>query len=182
MKKAILLAAALLALTAAKAQLTWEARLGAVVSKFTESDTKMKLGMKAGVGAQYAVSDLVAVRPGVYFTMKGASKDDSFAIGSGDSFNLSYLEIPVLASFRFPMTENFKLALSAGPYFGLRLNKPDGTEGLKTGDFGVNVGLDFIFGKAGKIVLGPEIEYGLTKVGADDDKNLAYMLCLGYKF
>ncbi len=180
MKKTIILLSALFMAGAAGAQVTWEARLGAAVSKFTEMDTKMKLGMKAGVGMEYGFSDLFAVKPGLYFAMKGSSRDNSFAIGNGDALNLSYLEIPVLASFRWCVANDFRIAFNAGPYAALRLNSPDGGEGLKKGDFGVAAGLDFIMGPW---VVSPEVEYGLVKVsGYGDDRNLAYFLSLGYRF
>ncbi len=179
MKKIVLTLLAVMAVSATFAQIKWDARLGAVVSKFTETDTKMKLGMKAGVGVEFDLGQQFSLRPGLFYTMKGSSKDDSFATSNDKAFNLSYLEVPVLASYRFDITQSFALAVNAGPYVGLRLNSPDWGRGLKAADFGLNVGLDFIFGK---FVLGPEIEYGFTKVGLGDDKNLAYSLCLGYKF
>ncbi len=179
--KKLLFAIAFLAVAAsASAQVKLDARLGAAVSQFSESGNGLKLGMKAGLGVEIGFSKLFAIRPGVYYAMKGCSLDNSFAIGEKESFNLSYLEVPVLASFRFPITKKFELAANAGPYVGFRLNKPDGAEGLKSVDFGLAVGLDFVFGR---FLFGPEVEYGLINVAKEgSDKNVAYFLSVGYKF
>ncbi len=181
MKKTLILTAVLLcAAVAANAQFRLDVRAGANVSQFSEGDAGLKLGFKAGVTAEYGFSKLFALRPGVYFSMKGSSDTTDFAIDFPSSSNISYIEVPVLASFRFPVTKGFSLAVNAGPYAALRVN--DSVPGAERFDMGVDAGVDFVFGH---FVFGPNAQYGLTKVasaGGVNYHNICYSLTFGYKF
>lgn len=181
MKKRLILTAFLLfAAVAANAQLRWDVRLGANVSQFSEGNAGLKLGVKAGVTAEYGFSKLFALRPGVYFSMKGSSDTTDFASDFPTSTNISYIEVPVLVSFRLPITQGFGLAFNAGPYMAFRVN--DSVAGAERFDVGAEAGVDFVFGR---FVFGPSAQYGLTKVftaGSDDMHNVCYSLTFGYKF
>ncbi|WP_295935977.1 porin family protein [uncultured Alistipes sp.] len=183
MKKTIILGLFLFFAFTAKAQLAWDVRLGANASQFSEGGAGFKLGVKAGVTAEYAFSKLFALRPGLYFSMKGSSDDKDFAVDFPTALNLSYLEVPVLASFRFRITERFGLAVHAGPYVAWRINKkPKLLSEVKSFDMGVNAALDFVFGR---FSFGPDVQYGLTKVAKVEGSNLHninYSLVFGYKF
>lgn len=182
MKKMFLAGIAFLATLSLSAQVEtlWDVRIGANVSQFSEGSDKMKLGVKAGAGFEIGFSKLFALRPGLFYSLKGASTDGSFAIGGSNALHLSYLEVPVLAAFRFGITPGFTLAINAGPYAALRLNNPDKAPTARRGDFGVDCGLDFIFGK---FVFGPEVQYGLTKVLPEiGARNINYSLTFGYRF
>ena len=183
MKKILILTLIIAASVPSGAQLQWDARIGANVSQFSEGDAGMKLGLKAGVTAEYAFSDLFALRPGLYFSMKGSSGDTKFAADFPSAYNLSYIEIPVLASLRFRVTDGFKLALNAGPYFAYRINgKPEGLVGTKAFDMGAEAGLDFVFGK---FAFGPAVQYGLTRTARFGDRklhNINYSLTFGFRF
>lgn len=181
MKKLIFAILATVAVTSASAQFAWDARIGANASQFSEGGNMMKLGLKVGAGVEYGISDLFALRSGLYFSMKGASKDKDFAIGKEESINISYLDLPLMASFRFPVTSGFKLALNGGVYGALRLNDPDLVADPATADFGVAAGLDFIFSQ--RFVMGAEVQYGLADVAKNSSmKNINYSLVFGYRF
>lgn len=183
MKKIFLVLMITTVAAVANAQVKWDVRVGVNVSQFSEGDAGLKLGLKAGVNAEFEFSELFALRPGLYFSMKGSSEDTKFASDFPSKANLSYIELPVLASFRFPVKNNFSLALNAGPYFACRVNKePDMLPGVNTFDMGVEAGLDFVFGK---FVFGPGVQYGLTeaaKYGTTKLHNINYSLTFGYKF
>ncbi len=183
MKKTILIGVALVAMTftTTSAQIVWDVRVGANASQFSEGGNGLKLGLKAGAGVEFAFSELFALKPGVNFSMKGSSVDGKFGIGEKESFNLSYLEVPVLASFRFPVTRGFSLALSVGPYGAYRLNNPDWADGLERFDAGVDGSLDFVFNR--RFVIGAGAQYGLLDVSKDHSlKNINYSLTFGLKF
>ena len=179
MKKCILILAAFFTVTAISAQITWDVRIGANVSQFTKGGDMLKLGLKAGVAMEYSFSDLFSLRPAVNFSMKGSSVDGDFGIKKSDTYNLSYIEIPVYAMFRIPVSGNFSLSIGAGPYAGILLNKPDGLEKPKTFDAGVGAMLDFNFGR---FSFGPEVTYGFTEVTKAQKANICYSLTFGYKF
>ena len=183
MKKTVILGILLLSALAANAQLRWDIRAGVNVSQFSEGGAGLKLGIKAGVSAEYGFSQLFALRPGLYFSMNGSSEDRNFASGFPAGCNLSYIELPVLASFRFPVTSGFALALNAGPYMACRINKePKLMPSASTFDTGIEAGLDFVFGH---FSFGPSAQYGLTnavKTDAMSLHNICYTLTLGYKF
>lgn len=186
MKRTILLSVVLVLFsTVGFAQWSFDLRAGANASTFSTGETRMAIGLKAGVGAEYAFSDLFAVRPGLFFSMRGASDGTHRFETNGDRISrLSYLEVPVWASFRFDVARNFRLALNAGPYAAYRISgKPDGLTDVKDFDAGLAGGLDFLIGH--HWVIGGEAQYGLTKVARWDTKkqnSITYSLMLGYRF
>lgn len=184
MKKVIFVVLIMLVVSVCYAQMSWEARIGANLSGVSKGDVSMKFGAKAGVGIEYAFTSLFAIRPALFFSMKGATDGKSpFDFSPDETLKLNYVEIPVLASFRFKVVENFSLALNAGPSFSCRLSKkPDLLTDLNAFDIGANMGLDFVLHK--KFVIGVEGQYGLSKLTdkGDEPHNINYSLSFGYKF
>ena len=182
MKKIILALVAIFAVTASYAQVSWDARIGANVSGFSEGSQKMKLAMKAGVNMDYSFSRLFSLRPGLFFSMKGASANDKFQFFSGgDTWNISYIELPVMASFHFPISGNFSLVANGGGYAAVRISQNDKSIGdLSAMDAGVDASLDLVFNR---FVMGAEVQYGLMDVVKNTKiHNLNYSLTFGYKF
>ena len=186
MKRIILLSTLFFLSTAGFAQWTFDVRAGANASTFDVGETRQALGLKVGVGAEYAFSELFAVRPGLFFSMKGASQEGArrFEYDGDKIYRSSYLEVPVWASFRFKIAPGFRLALNAGPYAAYRIGgKKNGLTGIKDFDAGVAGGLDFLIGK--RWLVGVEGQYGLAKVGKLENKslnNITYSLMVGYRF
>lgn len=183
MKKTLVFTILLFTAFAANAQLSWDVRVGANVSQFSKGSAGLKLGIQAGVTAEYGFTPLFALRPGLRFSMKGSSDSWSFASGFPSRYNLSYLELPVLASFRFRLSDKHVIAVNAGPYIGYRINKErKALPGSNAFEAGLEAGIDFIFGR---FVFGPSAQYGLTKVATTGEgalHNLCYSLTFGYKF
>ena len=186
MKRIILLSLFLLVSSVSFAQWSFDARIGANASTFDASKTRQALGLKAGAGAEYTLSDLFALRSGLYFSMKGASMEGArrFEYDGDKIYRSSYLELPVLASFRFDVARNFRLALNVGPYAAYRLGgKKNGLTDVKDFDAGIDAGLDFILHN--RWVIGAGCQYGLMKVGklgTEKVNNINYSLLFGYKF
>lgn len=79
-----------------------------------------------GVVGDYAFTNNFYLEPGLYFTRKGCSFDkvsyESFPYKTESvSRNLYYLEIPVLASYRFNINDAFGINVQAGPYAAIGL-------------------------------------------------------------
>lgn len=167
------------------AQVSWDIRAGANVSGVTNTDTQMKLGAKAGIGMEYALTDMFALRPSLFFTMKGYSiSKNNMGFNPKETLKLNYLEMPVLASFRFKTTDNLTIAFNAGPYVAYRLSK--NTDGdlpkYRDMDWGAMAGIDFVIKK---FVIGVDGAYGastLFKESGSKQHNVNYSLTLGYKF
>lgn len=185
MKKMILMAVLILSVGAANAQMSWTARVGANVSGIENSDSNMKLGWKIGAGFDYAFTKLFSVRPMLYYTTKGSTNGKStMGFSPDETLKFGYLEIPVLASFHFPLGKNTALVANAGPYFAYRINQSPKHSAIdyKKFDTGINCGLDF---EIKKYVIGVEAAYGFTalaKTTAGNLHNINYSLCFGYKF
>ncbi|MBQ4279569.1 MAG: PorT family protein [Rikenellaceae bacterium] len=182
--KKMLLAAFLLFLSTQtlRAQLTWDLRIGANVSGFTEGDTQMKIGVKGGLGIEYGFTRLFALRPGLYISTKGATvAGNSLGFNPHRTFNLTYLELPVLASFRFYPGPCVTLALNGGPYAACRISRDPAQYDPKRADFGIMAGLDCI---VSHVVVGVEAQYGLVSLERSGGslRSMNYSLTLGYRF
>lgn len=189
--------------TASFAQLSWNAKLGMNISNWSGksvSDSKAKVGFKAGVGAEYAFTDMWSVQPSLFFSTKGAKYSESSELGSADiSVNEMYLELPVNAQARFAVTDGINITVAAGPYFavgvggknklsaetgsfkGSSSGKTFGSDGFDRFDFGLGVGVGAEFGR---IMVGLDGQWGLTKLAdyKDAPKNLNFSVTVGYKF
>jgi hypothetical protein len=183
MKKSVVVFIALFVASASYAQVSFDARVGANLSGMSEGGLTMKFGVKAGLGIDYALSELIALKSGLFFSMKGASDADTpFDFSPKNTLKLNYLEIPVLASFRFMVAPKIGIALNAGPSVGYRVSKkPEGVAEMNSADVSANMGLDFVFNK--KFVVGVESQYGLSELVKDSKQhNINYSLMFGYRF
>lgn len=184
MKRGILVVCMFFVAVAVSGQVKWDVRAGANVSSFSKGEFDVRMGVKAGMGIEYAFSDLFAVRPGVFYSRKGAAEaGHKFTLNHKYIENLSYVELPVLVAFRFKMTEKFKLAINAGPYFAWQVGKKVvvNTRSVRTFDMGMEAGLDFLISS---FVVGVGAQYGLTGLTGGDKAphNINYSLTVGYRF
>jgi opacity protein-like surface antigen len=159
-------------------------RAGVNVSGIENSEAKMKLGLRVGAGVDYAINGLFSVQPMIYYSSKGISEGgNNLGVNSKESLKLDYLELPVLGSFHFKLSNKCSLAAKAGPYVGYLLNQsPSGTTTkYEKFDFGINAGLDV---NINKFVIGAEAQYGFADVSSNIDKlhNINYALMVGYRF
>ena len=165
------------------AQTTVDARLGGTLSGLSEGDWTMKFGLKAGLGVDHAFTDLFALRSGLFFAMKGASDaETSFDYAPSTSMDLNYIEIPLLASFRFPITGQFGVALNAGPSFGYRVSKdPEGWTDVNSTNLAFDAGIDLVF--SSRYEIGIEGQYGISELAKDSRQHtITYSLLFGYRF
>lgn len=117
-----------------------------------------------------------------------------------------YLDIPLLAAVKFGISESNKVLLNFGPYIGFGLGgkmtvesggTEVGTKLFKKADgadeammnrcaVGLQYGVGFEFGQ--NILLNLTGQYGFTNmikdsfIGGDNNKNIAFLLSVGYRF
>ena len=183
MKKCKVVFIALLIASSSFAQVSIDARVGGNLSGISESGLTMKFGAKAGLGIDCSLSELFALKSGLYFSMKGASDaHTSFDFFPENTMNLNYLEVPILASFRFQVAPKFAIAINGGPSISFLMNKKQsGSAVMSSTDVGANMGLDFVFNN--KYVIAVESQYGLSELTKDSKQHIInYSLMFGYKF
>lgn len=166
-----------------EAQTTVDARVGGTLCGLSEGDWTMKFGLKAGLSVDHAFSDLFALRSGLFFSMKGASDaETSFDYAPSTSIDLNYIEIPLLASFRVPITGQFGIALNAGPSIGYRVSKdPAGWTEVNKTNVAFDAGIDLVFSSRYEISI--EGQYGISELARDSRQHtITYSLLFGYRF
>ncbi|OAV63760.1 hypothetical protein Barb6_03566 [Bacteroidales bacterium Barb6] len=95
-----------------------------------DSDSKFKAGFKIGAGVDYAILDNLSLQSGLFLSQKGAKYEEKDNEGKYTvTYSPLYLEIPVLAAFKFPVADNVKLSVSAGPYLAYGLGGKAKIEG-----------------------------------------------------
>lgn len=82
-------------------------------------DFKSRVGFHVGVIADVELSEKFYLQPGLYFTTKGLKAEDKEGSYFDIKYNLNYLELPILASYRFNLSDNVQWQINAGPYFAV---------------------------------------------------------------
>jgi hypothetical protein len=170
----VLFVLGLLAAPEAQAQLQFGARAGLNVSDFANDGagaSDPRLGFHAGVTAMYPFAASLFIRPEVLYSQKGAG----YTEGGGDlSFNIDYLDVPVLIGYTLPTQTNLLLHLYAGPQLSVKLSESSRTEGvgvdidlIRDTDFGLVVGGDIgarRVGSTSSFGVGLRYTIGLTDI------------------
>ena len=165
-------------------------------------------GIHFGISAEYALSEMISIEPGVFYSMQGAALQTS-SVKFG--LNSDYLNVPVL--FKVNVANGFNLF--AGPQFGYLLssrikvktgmnliddilnivsNNIDLTKYQKDLDVAIVAGLGYQFAKGFNI--SASYHFGMTKVpdfgdfkwGDEtlmfnpDAKNRVLQVVIGYRF
>jgi hypothetical protein len=140
------------------------------------TDENNIVGYYAGIFARIGLTPCFGIQPEALFSMKGAELNFSNAFAHGDAiFRLNYLDVPVLAVFKFFPHMN----LQAGPYFSYLLNASvkngstgDGSDfssevdkdNFNTVDYGLVAGAGLEFSS---LNIGVRYIQGLQPVGKD---------------
>ena len=199
MKKIMMIAAMMIAAVSANAQnevgqITLQPKAGINISTITGdyNDKKAKVGLVAGVEAEYGITENFGIDFGVLYSMEGCKMDLPIAAGEGASVylakgvkvNLDYINIPILAQY-YPVKG---LAIKAGiqPAFNVRHKaSKDGDkvniDGVKSFNFSIPVGLSYEYQN---FVLDARYNIGVTKLIKDEDqgRNSTFAITIGYKF
>lgn len=127
MKKIILsVSIIILTVTATKAQISVGAKAGLNLATFTGADATRanlpgkanKVGLNVGAIVNIPICHGFIVESGAYLSMEGCEVD-------GGTYDLNYIDIPVLAKYYFPRgsknkaTKNTGFSVATGPQLGL---------------------------------------------------------------
>ena len=166
-----------------------------------------KTGFHIGMVVDIPLMQSLYIQPGLYYTTKGCKEkeadDDDYEI----TLNPSYLEMPILASYRYDFSDAAQLQVNFGPYFAFGLggkvkeeehykngrtsedeydffgSKNDDSWGAKRFDMGLQVGAGITI--AQHVYVGLAYEFGLMNLSRSSDasvKNNNLLISLGYQF
>lgn len=201
-----LIAAMLIMVTAASAQVNLGVKGGVNMSNFYGdelSDKNTKIGFHIGLSADYDFMYNSAIQTGLFFTTKGAKYKGSLGSVSGEiSVNPMYLQLPVHYAYKLDVSPGTRIVFHAGPYaaygVGGKTKFKVSSEGgsaerdgenvfgsnklLKPFDAGLGLGVGAEFGP---MVLDLGWDMGLVNISNTSNGNIknqnAY-LSVGYKF
>lgn len=194
MKKIILSAMAVFAFGFTNAQETKfgiKAGLNIANQKFEVQGNSMTansiVGFQVGGFAEIKVAEKFAIQPEVLFSTEGSKLK---AEGLEFTFDLSYINIPVMAKF-YPAE---KFSIQAGPQLGLLVSAKgklnDGSKGdikdaYKSINFGANLGAGYEF--TDNFLVDVRYNFGLSDIAEnnEDDGKITgsvFSIAFGYKF
>lgn len=185
----VVLALATLSMSAQEdSKITYTAGVGMSSLAGDETDgVKSKIAFKVGATYNFSISENFSVIPGAELVCKGYGLEWV----DGDIHTYS-LQIPVLAAYKFAVTDEINLVAQAGPYvsyglFGSDIEYPSGKVnvyddecGGERLDAGIIAGVSAEFGKWS---VGLQYSRGFLKAIKDTKAyNQAYGVTVGYKF
>ena len=198
MKKIMMIAAMMLLSVGAFAQnevgqFTLKPMAGVNIATLTKTDdSKLRVGLAAGVEAEYGVAENFSLSLGALYSMQGVKFTEK---GSGATldvtYKLDYINIPVLANYylfkgfaikagiqpAFKASAKVKAELSSG---SASVKDSETLDGVKGFALSIPFGLSYEYES---FVLDARYNLGVTKAfDAGDSKNSWFMFTLGYKF
>lgn len=190
MKKILLTAVVMLASVASYAQqavgtFTLQPKIGMNVASLTKCDgCDPRIGLAAGVEAEYQATDIFSVSAGLIYSMQG---NKAKAEGVTQTTKLDYINIPILANVY--VTKGLAVKLGVQPafnvsdkikYSGGKASIQDEDAGAESFDFSIPVGLSYEYSN---VVFDARYNFGVTKVwDGGDPMNSVFQFTIGYKF
>lgn len=190
MKKILLMAVVMLASVASYAQqavgtFTLQPKIGMNVASLTKCDgCDPRIGLAAGVEAEYQATDIFSVSAGLIYSMQG---NKAKAEGVTQTTKLDYINIPILANVY--VTKGLAVKLGVQPAFNVSdKQKLSGGKasveaedvGAESFDFSIPVGLSYEYNN---VVFDARYNFGVTNIAdGGDSKNSVFQFTLGYKF
>ena len=190
MKKILLTAVVMLASVASYAQqavgtFTLQPKIGMNVASLTKCDgCDPRIGLAAGVEAEYQATDIFSVSAGLIYSMQGnKAKEEGVTLTT----KLDYINIPILANVY--VTKGLAVKLGVQPAFNVSDKQklsggkaPFESEdvGAESFDFSIPVGLSYEYNN---VVFDARYNFGVTNIAdGGDSKNSVFQFTLGYKF
>jgi Outer membrane protein beta-barrel domain len=169
---------ALLVCAAASAQLKFGIKAGANFSNVRGSDAegnKGKTGFYAGALAEYPITEKLAVKPELLYSLQGAKAvDENEGVVTEAKVDLSYITLPVMVSYEF--VPGFYA--ETGPQISYLTSAKAKSNGLKEDVKGYFKKVDFSWGFGlgyiSPINVGINAKYnlGLSKMSAEDPEKV----------
>jgi hypothetical protein len=193
MKKLMMIAAMMLMSMGAFAQnevgqFTLKPMAGMTLANITNIDGKIKVGLAAGVEAEYGITETFGVSGGVLYSMEGSKNKDN----SDFKTNLDYINVPILANAY--LFKGFAVKVGVQPGFLVRAKEKYSNGGITVdGDIkdvcnkvqlSIPIGLSYEYAD---FVFDARYNWGLTNTFKNDNSdkkshNSVFMFTLGYKF
>ena len=193
MKKLMMIAAMMLMSMGAFAQnevgqFTLKPMVGMTLANITNIDGKIKVGLAAGVEAEYGITETFGVSGGVLYSMEGSKNKDN----SDFKTNLDYINVPILANAY--LFKGFAVKVGVQPGFLVRAKEKYSNGGITVdGDIkdacnkvqlSIPIGLSYEYAD---FVFDARYNWGLTNTFKNDNSdkkshNSVFMISLGYKF
>ena len=193
MKKLMMIAAMMLMSMGAFAQneigqFTLKPMVGMTLPNITNYDGKIKVGLAAGVEAEYGITETFGVSGGVLYSMEGSKNKDN----SDFKTNLDYINVPILANAY--LFKGFAVKVGVQPGFLVRAKEKYSNGGITVdGDIkdacnkvqlSIPIGLSYEYAD---FVFDARYNWGLTNTFKNDNSdkkshNSVFMFTLGYKF
>lgn len=153
-----------------------------------QDDATSRTGMRIGAWASMDLSEKFSIQPEFVLSGKGSKWPDDDA-----SIKISYLQIPVLAQYRFTTGKTVNPYLLAGPALSFKAGCNLQVEGsdyecseettaVSSTDFGMILGGGVHIGRA---QLSLRYDLGLANINGDGEavvKNRAFSVAVGYGF
>lgn len=193
MKKFLMTAVLGMFALAGFSQVKWDAKVGMNFSNMTKIDESKALpGFTLGVGMDYGFNENWSLQSGLMISSKG------FKFKEGDwknKYRPIYLDIPILAAYKFNISDNTKFVINAGPYLAIGLggkNKETDEEDIKLFDkdghdwkrfdLGIQYGIGLELSDRYLINLTGQNGFISPVDGGDDPKNMTFTIGVGYRF
>lgn len=200
MKKFLMTAVLGMFALAGFSQVKWDARVGMNFSNMTkDSEAKALPGFNLGVGMDYGFSENWSLQSGLMISSKGWKYKEE---GEKMTYRPIYLDIPILAAYKFNISDNTKFVINAGPYlaFGLggkakygdadyKLFKEEEGQDAKMKRFdlglqygiGLEIGDHYLVNLTGQNGFISPFDYPDGYDG-DKPKNMTFSIGVGYRF
>lgn len=212
MKKIMMIAALMVATLSASAQnevgqITLKPMVGLNLASMTKADnSKMRVGVAAGVEGEYGVAENFGITAGLLYSMQGVKQSGSATVNipvfgnvafTGDqTLKLDYLNIPILANYYIVKGLAIKAGIQPGfcvskklalkgtaTYNGQSVNVDSNDKienGVKSFQFAIPVGASYEYKS---FVLDARYNIGVTKaLEGSDSRHSVFTISLGYKF
>ena len=172
--------------------ITLQPKVGINTANVTDAkDTDPRVGLAAGLEAEYQVTDLLSLSAGAIYSQQGYKRDWSEnRIDYSITGKLDYINVPILANVYVTKGLAVKLGLQPGFKVSSKYDnketvaghtvKTSGDIDAKSVDFSIPVGVSYEYAN---FQLDARYNWGLTKIAkGSDDKNSVIQITLGYKF
>ena len=181
-------------------QVKWDARFGMNFSNQTKlDDTKALPGFTMGVGMDYGFTENWSLQSGLMITSKGFKVKE---MGEKLTVRPIYLDIPILAAYKFAISDNAKFVVNVGPYMAIGLGGKakehwDGGEDEKVFDdkgmdckrfdlgiqygIGLELGEHYLVNFTGQNGFITPYDF-VDGYDGDKPKNMSFAIGVGYRF
>lgn len=164
---------------------TLQPKIGMNVASLTKSDgADPRIGLAAGVEAEYQATDIFSISAGLIYSMQGNKYEEK---GITSTQKLDYINIPILANVY--VVKGLAVKLGIQPAFNVsdKVKVSGGSTSItkdntdaESFDFSIPVGLSYEYSN---VVFDARYNFGVTKVwDGGDPMNSVFQITLGYKF